>query len=145
MTSAVPAEPGALLTLGPGASSLRRRIGPVAWAVLECLAERSVVRGDVTVSCQSVRGLADELELSKDTVARALRWLRQDGLVRHVGDRGGDGRFGPGHYVLWLPTGVFEPDRAALQLTPGRRPRVAPTQSTQQLLLIDDGLHGSSR
>lgn len=145
MTSATRAEPGALLILGPLAPSLRRRIGPVAWVVLECLAEHAVVRGDVTVSCRSVRGLADELDLSKDSVARALQRLRRNGLVAHVGDRGGDGRFGRGHYVLSSPAGVFAAGGAASQRTPGRRMRTGSTQATQQLLLIDDGVDGRSR
>jgi hypothetical protein len=124
---------------------VRRRLGPVAWVVLECLAEHAVARGDVPVSCRSVRGLADELDLSKDSVARALQRLRRDGLVAHVGDRGDDGRFGRGHYVLSLPADVFAPEGAPSQRTPSRRRRTGPTRSTQQLLLIDDGLDGGSR
>jgi hypothetical protein len=85
-----------------------------------------------------VRGLADELDLSKDSVARALQRLRRNGLVAHVGDRGGDGRFRRGHYVLSSPAGVFAADGAASQRTPGRRTRTGSTQSSQQLLLIDD-------
>jgi hypothetical protein len=138
-------ESGALLILGPLAPRLRRRIGPVAWAVLECLAEHAVVHADLTVSCRSVRGLADELDLCKDSVAGALQGLRRDGLVAHVGDRSDDGRFGRGHYVLSLPAGVFAPDGGASQRAPGRRTRTGPTRSTQQLLLIDDGLDGISR
>jgi hypothetical protein len=134
-----------LLILGPLAPSLRRRIGPVAWVVLECLAEHAVPRRAVTVSCRSVRELADELDLSKDSVARALQRLRRDGLAAHVDERGDDGRFGRGHYVLSLPASVFAPDGAASQRTPGRRTRTGPTRSAQQLLLIDDGLDGSSR
>lgn len=139
MTSATQAEPRVLLILGTLAPSLRRRIGPVAWVVLECLAEHAVVRGDVTVSCRSVRGLAGELDLSKDSVARALQRLRRDGLVAQVGDRGDDGRFGRGHCVLSLPADVFAPDGAASRRTPSRRTRTGPKRSTQQLLLIDDG------
>jgi hypothetical protein len=144
VTSATRAEPGALLILGRQAPSLRRRIGPVAWAVLECLAEHAVERGDVTVSRRSVRGLADDLDLSKDSVARALQRLRRDGLVAHVGDRGGDGRFGRGHYVLSLPADVFAPEEAASQRAPSRGTRTGPKQSTQQLLLIVDGLDDGS-
>jgi DNA-binding IclR family transcriptional regulator len=113
--------------------------------VLECLAEHAVARGDVTVSCRSVRELADELDLSKDSVARALQRLRRDGLVAHVGDRGDDGRFGRGHYVLSSPAGVLASVGAASQRTPGRRTRTGPTQSTQQLRLMDDGVDGRSR
>jgi DNA-binding transcriptional MocR family regulator len=113
--------------------------------VLECLAEHAVARGEVTVSCRSVRELADELDLSKDSVARALQRLRRDGRVAHVGGRGDDGRFGRGHYVLSVPADVFAPEGGASQRTRSRRTRTGPKRSSQQLLLIDGGIDGSSQ
>jgi hypothetical protein len=80
----------------------------VAWAVLEVVAERAEPDGTRTVSCCSVRGLAGELRLANDTVARALRRLGDSGLLRHESDRESSGRFGSGRYVLTLPPNVFD-------------------------------------
>jgi hypothetical protein len=96
------------LSLGVAAAWLRRTLGPVAWAVLEVLAETAELHGDRTVSCCSVRGLATELRLASDTVARALRRLADSGLLHHESDRDAGGRFGLGRYVLTLPPNVFD-------------------------------------
>ena len=95
------------LTLGPAAASVRREVGPIAWAVLECLATAAEDRSGVTVSYVSVRGVAGELGLAKDTVARALRRLAAQRLVTHVPARDDDGRFGSSHYRLTIPPDVF--------------------------------------
>ena len=95
------------LSLGVAAAWLRGTIGPVPWAVLEVLAERAELDGDRTVSCCSVRGLAAELRLASDTVARALRRLADASLLHHESDRDASGRFGSGRYVLTLPPNVF--------------------------------------
>jgi hypothetical protein len=96
------------LTLGVAAPWLRGTVGPVASAVLEVVAERLDRREDRTVSCCSVRGLATELHLASDTVARALRRLADAGLLHHEADRDASGRFGSGRYVLTLPPNVFD-------------------------------------
>jgi hypothetical protein len=94
--------------LGPAAGWVRRTVGPVAWAVLEMLADRVEPDGDRTVSCASVRGLAVDLKLANDTVARALRRLDAAGLLHHEADREASGRFAAGRYVLTLPPNVFD-------------------------------------
>jgi DNA-binding transcriptional MocR family regulator len=96
------------MMLGPAAPWVRRTVGPVAWTVLEALAEAAERDGDRTVSHRSVRGLAAELRLANDTVARALRQLGDAGLLRHESDREASGRFGSGRYVLTLPPNVFD-------------------------------------
>ena len=126
------------LTLGPAANTMRRDLGPIAWAVLECVAAAAVDHAGVTVSYISVRGVADELGLAKDTVARALRRLADEQLVAHVPARADDGRFGPSHYRLTIPPDVFireaaSPSAPALRPAPGRPAR--PSRPAQLSLL----------
>jgi hypothetical protein len=102
-----PADGSVTLALGPGAPVVRRAVGPVAWAVLECVAASAIRDGDPTVSHESVRGIADSLGLAKDTVARSLRRLADAHLVDHVAARERDGRFGESHYRLSLPSDLF--------------------------------------
>lgn len=94
MASPAPADPSPTLTLGPGACRARRALGPIAWAVLECLATGWAQHKHDTVSHQSVRGIAEALGVAKDTVARALRRLAGEQLVAYDASRGHDGRFG---------------------------------------------------
>jgi predicted ArsR family transcriptional regulator len=86
---------------------VRRTVGPVAWSVLEVLAEHGRADLGGTVSRKSVRDLAGELGLANDTVARALRRLADASLVVHESDRASTGRFGAGRYVLTVPSDVF--------------------------------------
>jgi hypothetical protein len=68
--------------LEDGATVTRRRVGPVAWAVLEVLVAASAPTEDgALVATTNVRALAGELSLSKDTVAGALSRLIGAGLV----------------------------------------------------------------
>jgi hypothetical protein len=71
---------------GHGARELRRLLGPTAWMVLEELCVRADSDGCVSIG---VRRLAGDLGLDKDTVARALRYLRGIGLV----DRSREGQY----------------------------------------------------
>ena len=142
MASPRPPEPGAV-ALGPRATAVRRAVGPIAWAVLECLAEsREEVAGE-TVSHASVRGIADALGLAKDTVARALRRIADAGLVAYVASRSEDGRFAASHYRLSFPTDLFlDPPNATAANEPTRPARpTRPTRppATTQLSLIDTG------
>jgi DNA-binding transcriptional MocR family regulator len=105
------AEPNGL-TLGSAAAWMRRTVGPVAWSVLEVIAEHAHDDRGRAVSCRSVRDLAVELRLANDTVARALRRLADTGLIVHEADRESSGRFGTGRYVLTLPPNVFDPTSA---------------------------------
>ncbi len=98
------------LTLGSSAPWVRRTVGPIAWAVLEALSEQGDHAGGRTVSHRSVRGLARDLRLANDTIARALNRLGDAGLLHHEADREPTGRFGSGRYVLTLPSDVFQVD-----------------------------------
>jgi DNA-binding transcriptional MocR family regulator len=105
--------------------------------VLECLAANAVEHAGETVSHESVRGIADSLGLAKDTVARAIRRLAAEQIVVYVAGRGHDGRFGPSHYRLTLPSDLFVSrytDSTSVPPEPirhSRRPRPA------QLSLLD--------
>jgi Bacterial regulatory proteins, gntR family len=95
------------LVVGPAGTVLRRRLGPTAWVVLEtALALAHDADGDLVVDA-SVRSLAMEVGLSKNTVARALSLLRSCGLVMFTQSRGNDGEFGAGRYVIALPAHVL--------------------------------------
>ena len=141
MSSLTPTDQRPLLTLGSAAPDVRRAVGPIAWAVLECLAASCVDRDGETVSYESVRGLADSLDLAKDTVARALRRLMAQQFVTYVASRADDGRFGSSHYRLTLPLDVFaESNHKSTPAPPkpnshSRRQSVRPRPS--QLSLID--------
>jgi DNA-binding IclR family transcriptional regulator len=129
------------MMLGSAAPWVRRTVGPVAWAVLEVLAERSERDRGRTMSQCSVRGLAGELGLANDTVARAMRRLGDVGLLYHESDREASGRFASGRYVLTLPPDVFDlaTDLEQPSLSkPAARPRVR-RSSGEQLALLSEG------
>ncbi len=69
-------------TRASGRRALRRSVGPVAWTVLEVMAERAVQddAGDA-IADVSIRSIADELDVDENTVERAVRRLLLDGHV----------------------------------------------------------------
>jgi hypothetical protein len=115
---------------GPEAASLRRRLGPVAWCALECLLDASV---DGITSASTIRSVAVDLGVAKNTAHRAVARLVAAGLVEPVQERAQDGRFRHGRYRLHVTgVGVLPPPRPA-------RPRVArPTAAPEQLSLLPD-------
>ena len=123
------ADPTAL-TVGASAPWVRRNVGPVAWAVLEALAEHAVIDGTTTMSYRSVRDIAADLHIANDTVARALRRLADHGLVEHHSDRSITGRFATGHYLLTLPPDVLTPTPTNPRSTPPNRPTSPPAPTT---------------
>lgn len=129
MATAPQADPADLI-LGPSAPWVRRNVGPVAWAVLEALAERAVVDGTTTMSYRSVRDIAADLHLANDTVARALRRLADHGLAQHRADRSTTGRFATGHYLLTLPPDVLTPTATTAPTPPNDRPTSPPNPTT---------------
>lgn len=129
------------VVLGPAAAPVRRAVGPIAWVLLEHLAETSVDFDGETVSHESVRRLSDALDLAKDTVARALRRLAGAGLVAHVPTRSDDGSFGPSHYRLTPPPDLFVDLLPGQPVIEGKRPVQPPRQpepsTGTQLSLIE--------
>jgi hypothetical protein len=110
--------------LGAEAASLRRAVTPATWVVLEelALAARCDPAGRL-VAPLSVRAIAAQLGLAKDTAGRALGWLADAGIARFEAGRQGGGRFGSGGYVLDLgPTGL----RLELTVRPRTRPAAPP-------------------
>lgn len=112
---------------GARATALRRDLGPTAWCALECLLERT---GDGTVAVASVRSLAIELGVAKNTAHRALVVLVRAGIAEAVQDRSTDGRFRSGGYRLHLGNLAASP--------PARRTRTraAATPDPAQLSLL---------
>ena len=95
-------EPTVVLT--GAARDLRRRVGPVAWAVLEDVLLDAVADPDgCLVATTSVRRVADQVGVSKDSAAAALNRLARLGLVeRRPVLRAGRGRFGRSVYLVRL-------------------------------------------
>jgi len=94
------------LVIGAASIDIRRRVGPTAWAVFEELAVSSTGADAACRASVSVRSLASQLGMSKDTVARALTRLRAAGLVSANQTRQATGAFAAGNYHLFLPASV---------------------------------------
>jgi DNA-binding IclR family transcriptional regulator len=135
-------EPRIVLTAG--SVELRRRLGPTAWVVFEQLLLESTRSGDVCEATVSVRSLATQLGLAKDTVARALNRLRQAGLVDGSQSRTSTGVYATGCYTLTTPASITLDDHtpppsntstsvAPVTARPSHRSR---TTATTQLSLI---------
>ncbi|MGE0705340.1 MAG: hypothetical protein AB7P22_15540 [Vicinamibacterales bacterium] len=147
MPQTAPTDHQPVLALGPAAVEIRRALGAIAWVVLEHLRAVAETCDDGSVSHESVRGIATELDLANDTVARALRRLAAAGLTEYGPSRSLDGRFSRSHSRLTFPADLF--------LSPVRSPRVveappttAPTNRrrpsrVEQLSLIEPAPNGS--
>lgn len=70
------------ITVLPSSRTLRRRVGPLAWVLLEELAFRADSRSDGLSVQTNVRELGATLDIGKDTVAKALGRLVDLGLIR---------------------------------------------------------------
>ena len=93
------------IVLGPRAHELRAYLGPTAWAALEEMMQRSTGDGDQVPSQVSIRSLAFSLALAKDTVARAVRRLRDLGVIAAAQARSASGVFEAGSYRRTGPEG----------------------------------------
>jgi len=123
-------DDSARLTLGPDSAPLRRELGPVAWCALECLVARSDPGRNGTTAAASVRSLAVDLGVAKNTAHRAISALVRAGLITSVQDRLHDGRFRAGEYRLHVD-GIL----TATRPKPARRPAPASHEPTQLSLL----------
>jgi hypothetical protein len=132
-------------SLEPSSRVLKRRLGPVAWAVLEdVVLDAGVVDGHL-VAATNVRRIAANLALSKDTAGRSVARLIAEGLVRRGPQRRQRaGCFGAVVYALVLPEGVHvrgvdagvpRPTKQDTAVKPKRQPRRA---RAAQLTLLDD-------
>lgn len=69
------------------AALVRGEVGPISWLVVEAIAAHAPPgRGVVEVRCSS-RSLAEVVDVSKDSVARAFRSLTDAGIVERVDHR----------------------------------------------------------
>ena len=89
--------------VGAAASESRRALGPTSWMVMEELLMRSTGPADACIASVSVRTLAASLGLAKDTVCRAIRRLRDAGLVTVAQLRTVAGIFDTGTYLITVP------------------------------------------
>lgn len=93
---------GHQLVLTDAVRGLRRQLGPTAWTVLEELL-LDAADGESMVVETHVRRIAEGVGISKDTAARALRYLIAQGVVtRSLGRDPRSGCFGRSVYVLHL-------------------------------------------
>jgi DNA-binding transcriptional ArsR family regulator len=112
-------EPGSRsLLIDESAHKLRRSLGPTAWMVLEEMLLRSSAASDGRVARVSVRAIAGSLGLSKDTAARAIRRLRETGVVTAIQRRTTGGVFDAGVYVI-----TITPDTMSVKMTAVVKPR----------------------
>lgn len=118
------------LPTGPRAAALRRELGPVAWCALECMLERS---DDGHTTTASVRAVAGDLGVAKNTAHRAIAALVRAGLVAPIQARDVNGRFQPGSYRLRLDD---LPAPSAPTPTTRPRRRVTATAPPAQLSLL---------
>ncbi|MDW3215353.1 MAG: MarR family transcriptional regulator [Ilumatobacteraceae bacterium] len=124
------------LVLTAGTVELRRRLDPSAWVVFEQLLLESTDCGDGCRASVSVRSLAAQLGLAKDTVARALNRLRRAGLVEGSQSRTATGVYAIGTYTLSVPTSVTVDDLSQTPpLTSSALPPSRSTATTAQLAL----------
>lgn len=93
------------VVVGADAGEVRRAVGATAWCVLEAV----VAASHDGIAGVSIRSLAAELAVSKNTAQRAMAALRTAGLVEPVGSRRADGRFAAGAYRVTVPASVLAP------------------------------------
>lgn len=95
------------MRIAPASRALKRRLGPMAWAVLEDVAlDASLDDAGRLVATTSTRRVAENLATTPGTAARALSRLRALGLVTFTRQSGAAGRFGLSAYLLGPLPGV---------------------------------------
>lgn len=146
--SAVSAGGHSSLVLGPAASELRRRLGSTAWCALEVLTAAARAPDDPrdVVAEMTVRDVAGELGVARNTAQRALSALRAAGLVASTQRRARGGRFAAGAYVLHIPPHVLtwlRSEAISSSTTPksrmssrARAPRSTSSRAVEQLAFV---------
>jgi hypothetical protein len=141
----MPPDPRRLVIDVDAASSVRQRVGPIAWFVLEALATQAPAgQARVELTCSS-RAVGELLDLSKDTVARALRHLATAEIVERIDHRNSfTGRFESSAYLvdlaaagLSVEAAMSRPWAASTDAGARPRPRVDADHSGDQLSLLN--------
>ena len=99
-------EPVSTVLLSAESRTLRRRLRPLVWMALEEVALDAVAEDGRLVARTSARQVAELLQVDPGSAARALRVLREHGLVVLEREKGPDGRFGLSVYVLGTIAGL---------------------------------------
>ena len=105
LSDTTPKEVGGELRVSAESRAVRRRLGPLPWAVLEELALSARPHEDSWVAAVGVRALGVAVGVTKDTAARAVTTLKSAGIVTQVRVRTPDGR-SISAYRLQLPEGI---------------------------------------
>jgi DNA-binding transcriptional ArsR family regulator len=108
-------EPVSAVLLSPESRALRRRLRPLAWMALEEVALDAVAEDGRLVARTSARRVANLLQVDPGSAARALRVLREHGLVVLEREKGPGGRFGLSVYVLRTVAGLTVLSRGAVE------------------------------
>jgi hypothetical protein len=126
----------------PSSRAVKREVGAIAWAILEDIAlDAGPDEHGRLVSDTSVRRIAANLGMNKDTVARHLGKLREYGFVLHEEARDhGSGRWQSARYVL-DPSACVE----RFTHTPTARPRQARPCPTDPDTAASDAVSASTR
>jgi DNA-binding transcriptional regulator YhcF (GntR family) len=122
----------------PGLGGLRRALGAQAWVALEVIVARSHAVDGEFVAHVSVRALATELGVAKDTAARAVGLLRDRGVVTVCQARGRGGRFGVGPYVIAAEVRALMTAEATKSLATGTRAHVSVASTSPAVAARDE-------
>ena len=130
------------IVVGPAAHELRRHVGATSWVVLEEMMQATTGPADRPVAEVSIRSLAASLGLAKDTVTRAVRRLRDVGVIEIEQRRSERGLFQTGVYRLAAPTSCLtigasttQRSRTSPKKPPRRTPSTTPSSDSGQLAL----------
>ena len=141
----MPAEPTRrAIVVGPKAHELRRYVGAMSWAVLEEMMQAATGPTDRLVAEVSIRSLAASIGASKDTITRAVRRLRDLGVVEAEQARSESGNFRAGSYRLSVPAACLAlapgslPPEAASAVRPSASRRSSSRRSSDQLSLLSE-------
>jgi DNA-binding transcriptional MocR family regulator len=120
----LPTEPTRqTIVIGPAAHELRRYVGATSWMVLEEMMQAATGPADRLVAEVSIRSLAASLGLAKDTVTRAVRRLRDVGVIEVEQRRSERGVFEAGVYRIIVPAPCL-----AVVASTTQRSRTSPTK-----------------
>ena len=98
---------GNSVLVGEHAGDVRRQLGPLAWAALEVLVSHGTMVDGESIADSSVRQIAVQLGVAKNTAHRAVRALRSARLVSPIQRRDNDGRYLAGGYRLTVAGDVL--------------------------------------